>query len=131
MLTFNILGTILIVAGIISRHIEHKKFYNETLAEFRKDAENDIKKDDVKIFSFGLPLPSKNNVQNIAKIKTDSILKIYGLSVKNIGCAIIPELMQATEEYKKITEVYLEKRNGKGWRTKMKNEIQKVNRKYR
>ena len=103
----------------------------EFIAEFKKDAEIDIKNDDVKTFGFGLPLPPKNEVQKIKKVKTDSILKIYGLKVKNLGCTIMPELTKATEEYTKITEVYLTKRNGKGWRMKMENEIRKINKNYR
>ena len=43
----------------------------------------------------------------------------------------MPELTKATEEYEKITETYLTKRNGKGWRIKMENEIRKVNKNYR
>ena len=73
----------------------------------------------------------KNKNQEVIKVKTDSILKIYGISVKNLGCTIMPELTKATEEYAKITEVYLTKRNGKGWRIKMENEIQKINKNYR
>ena len=111
--------------------VENEKFADEILTQFRKDAENDIKNDDVKTFGFGLPLPPKNKNQEIVKVKTDSILKIYGISLKNLGCTIIPELTKATEEYEKITEVYLTKRNGKGWRIKMENEIRKINKNYR
>lgn len=118
-------------ANGISRFIQNKNSYDEILTEFRKDAENDIRNDDVKTFGFGLPLPPKNKAQAIEKTKTDSILKIYGLKVKNLGCTIMPELTKASEEYKKITEVYLTKRNGKGWRLKMENEIRKVKKNYR
>jgi hypothetical protein len=111
--------------------IENEKFADEILTQFRKDAENDIKNDDVKTFGFGLPLPPKNKNQEIVKAKTDSILKIYGIKVKNLGCTIMPELTKASEEYEKITDVYLTKRNGKGWKTKMLNGIQKVNKNYR
>ena len=103
------------------------KLLNEFITQYRIDAKNDIKNDDIKFFVYGLELPSKNNNQQIIKIKTDSILKTYGITVKNIGCLINPELTKATEEYKKITEVYLITRNGKDWRLKMKNEIQKLN----
>jgi hypothetical protein len=131
MISFNIIGMIFMSANGINRFIQNKKSYDEILSEFRKDAENDIRNDDVKTFGFGLPLPPKNKVQAIEKTKTDSILKIYGLKVKNIGCTIMPELTKASEEYEKITEVYLTKRNGKGWRLKMEAEIQKVKKNYR
>ena len=86
---------------------------NEILTQFRIDAKNDIKNDDIKFFVYGLQLPSKNKHQQIIKIKKDSILKTYGIRVKNIGCIMNPELTKVTDEYKKITEVYLIKRNGK------------------
>lgn len=111
--------------------IENEKFANEIISQFRKDAENDIKNDDIKTFGFGFPLPPKNKNQEIVKTKTDSILKIYGISVKNLGCTIMPELTKAKKEYEKITEKYLTKRNGKGWRVKMENEIRKINKNYR
>ena len=109
----------------------NSEFETELVAQFKEDAESDIKNDDVKTFGFGLPLPPKNKVQEVEKVKTDSILKIYGLTVKNLGCTIMPELTKATEEYEKVTEVYLTKRNGKGWRMKMENEIRKINKNYR
>ena len=131
MIIFNIIGMIFMSTNGINRFIQNKNSYDEILTEFRKDAENDIRNDDVKTFSFGLPLPPKNEVQAIEKTKTDSILKIYGLKIKNLGCTIMPELTKASEEYEKITEVYLTNRNGKGWRLKMENEIQKVKKNYR
>lgn len=111
--------------------VENEKFADEIITQFRNDAENDIKNDDVKTFGFGLPLPPKNKNQEIVQVKTDSILKNYGISIKNLGCTIMPELSKATEEYEKITEVYLTNRNGKGWRIKMENDIQKINKNYR
>lgn len=50
--------------------------------------------------------------------------------MKNLGCTIMPELTKATKEYEKITEVYLTKRNGKGWKAIMENEIQQINKNY-
>lgn len=131
MISFNTIGMIFMGANGINRFIQNKNSYDKILTEFRKDAENDIRNDDVKTFGFGLPLPPKNKDQQIAKTKTDSILKIYGLKVKNLGCTIMPELTKASEEYTKITEDYLTKRNGKDWRVRMENEIQKVNKNYR
>ncbi|KFF06565.1 FEKKY domain-containing protein [Flavobacterium reichenbachii] len=131
MIAFNIIGMIIMSVIGLNRFIENKKYFDEILTEFRKKAEKDIKNDDVKTFGFGLSLPPKNKIQEIEKVKTDSILKIYGLKVKNLGCSITPELTKASEEYEKITEVYLTKRNGKGWRMKMENEIQNVNKNYR
>jgi hypothetical protein len=94
----------------------------QLISEFRKEAEIDIRNDNVKILTQGIPLISN-------KSQYDSIEKIeqkYGLSVKNIGCIIAPEITAAEAEYIKITEVYLEKRNGKNWRIKMQSEIDAI-----
>lgn len=122
------------IAVIAYKHFtqsQSSEFETELMTQFKKDAENDIKNDNVKTFGFGLPLPPKNVTQEIEKTKTDSILKVYGLTPKNLGCTIMPELTKASEEYERITEVYLTKRNGKGWRIKMENEIRKINKNYR
>jgi hypothetical protein len=113
------------------KEVQNEKLEDEILTQFRKDAENDIKNDDIKNFGFGFPLPPKTKNQEIVKIKTDSILKIYGISSKNLGCMIMPELTKGILEYEKITEVYLTKRNGKDWRIKMETEIHKINKNYR
>lgn len=96
--------------------------------EFRKDAMNDIKNDNVKTFSYGLPLPPKNQEQALKENKKDSILKKYGLHLKNLGCIVgDPILTKSQEEYERLTSPYLEKRNGKGWEEKMKKEIDDIN----
>ena len=127
----NIIGILFMSLNGINQYVEKKRNYDEILSEFLNNAKNDIKNDNIKRFSFGLQLPPKNKAQEVEKIKSDSILKIYGITIKNLGCTIMPELTKATEEYKKVTEVYLAKRNGKGWRVKMKRELQKVNKNRR
>ena len=99
---------------------------DQLVNEFKREAEHDIMNDNVKVFSQGLPIPPKNESSQIEDDSIKKILKKFGLSRKNIGCTISPELTKAQEEYNKITEVYLEKRNGKNWRMRMENEIEKV-----
>lgn len=98
------------------------------MTEYRDMAFHDIETDSVKTFGFGLPLPPKDSLQLLRNNKRLTIYKKYGLYVKNLGCIIgDKELDEATDEYKKITNPYLEKRNGKGWREKLKKEIKSIN----
>ena len=131
LICINIIGILFMSINGIYRYAENKRNYDEILSEFLINAKKDIKNDNIKTFSFGLQLPPKNKTQEIEKTKSDSILKIYGITIKNLGCTIMPELTKATEEYNKVTEIYLTKRNGKGWRAKMRKELQKVNKNYR
>jgi hypothetical protein len=103
---------------------------NKTIQDFVRDAEKDIVEDNVKLFLFGLQLPPKNEkmreIEIANKKKVNQILKKYGLSYKNIGCVITPELLKAKDEYEKITNIYLEKRNGKFWRVEMQHKVDSV-----
>ena len=103
----------------------------DLIAEFRKDAEKDIKDDNVKIFGQGLPLPPKTEKDEERQNQIEKVWKKYGLHKKNLGCIISDEFTKAQEEYVKITDVYLEKRNGKGWRLEMKHQIDSINKNYR
>lgn len=96
---------------------------NQLINEFRKEAEIDIRNDDVKILTQGIPLPPKNEFLQAQDDSIQLVRKKYGLTIKNIGCIISPEINAAQDEYNKVTEIYLEKRNGKNWRTKMQDEI--------
>lgn len=96
------------------------------MAEFRQLAKDDIEKDDVKYLGFGLPLPPKTEFEAKQFKEIDSIRKLYGIRIKNMGCMISDENTAVANEYEKITEVYLNKRNGAGWKDKMKSEIEKI-----
>jgi len=104
---------------------------SELLIEFRKKAENDIKNDDVKIFGGGLPLPPKNERDGEKQKQIEIVRLKYGLHPKNLGCTISDELTKAQEEYIKLTDVYLNKRNGKGWRETMEKQIDSIKKNYR
>lgn len=62
--------------------------------------------------------------------KVDSIQKNYGVKYKNTGCIIDPVESNAQEKYEEAVMPYLEKRNGKGWKTKMDGEIGKMKKLY-
>jgi hypothetical protein len=97
------------------------------LAEYKNKAIHDIKVDSVKVFGFGLTLPPLDSSGLLKNNKKISIYKKYGLFRKNLGCTVGDrELDEATSEYYKITDIYLEDRNGKGWKEKMQKEINDI-----
>ncbi|RZJ54712.1 MAG: hypothetical protein EOO44_03950 [Flavobacterium sp.] len=97
------------------------------LIEYRNMALHDIKADSIKKFGFGLPLPPRDSIEMYRNNQKKDIYKKYGLYIKNLGCVVgLKELDEASNEYRKITDVYLEKRNGKRWEEKMKTELDNV-----
>lgn len=123
MISLNLIGIIFICVKGMQSFNENKNELNQILNEYRENAENDIKNDNVKYFSQGLMLPPK--LEKDAKISEniEKLKQIYGLNHKNLGCIISPKLTLAQEEYEKRTAVYLEKRNGKNWEIKMRKQI--------
>jgi len=129
LITFSCVCTILTI--IVTIHwtqtfLQILEEQNQLINKFKKEAENDIKNDNVKIFSQGLPLPPKNEILQIQDDSIQKVWKKFGLTRKNIGCIISPEITKAQEEYYKLTDIYLEKRNGPGWKVKMENEIDNI-----
>ncbi|PIF32003.1 hypothetical protein CLU81_2515 [Flavobacterium sp. 9] len=97
------------------------------LVEFKNKAYHDIKVDNVKLFGFGLPLPPRDSLELLENNKRINIRKKYGLVIKNLGCTVDDkELDSAVSEYYKITNIYLEERNGKGWKEKMEKELNSI-----
>ena len=116
--------------------------------EILDNAQHDIEVDSVKYFTTGLPFigphyiksvddtMSKKTLDNMEIIfdKIDLKQKFrkeihnkYGLYERNLGCVIDKQISILKKKYEKITNPYLEKRNGKGWREKMKKEIDDIN----
>lgn len=56
--------------------------------------------------------------------KIYSIRKNYGISIDNTGCQIDLTEKEGQIKYEEIVTPYLEKRNGKGWEKRMRNEIE-------
>jgi len=100
---------------------------NPLLVEYKNQAFYDIKVDSVKFFGFGLALPPRDSLELLKINKQVAVYTKYGLFRKNLGCIVgDKELDSAVIEYYKITKVYLEERNGKGWRRKMENELNNI-----
>ena len=100
--------------------------FEERMTEYRQLAKDDIKNDDVKYLGFGLPLPPKTEFEAKQFKEIDSIRKSYGIRIKNMGCTVSDESTALANEYHKITEVYLDKRNEEGWEEKMKSRIENI-----
>lgn len=56
--------------------------------------------------------------------KIDSIRKNYGIIIDNTGCQVDLIEKEGQIKYEEIVTPYLEKRNGKGWEKRMRNEIE-------
>ena len=121
----NIIAALLNLSNGLYRFYQNKKELNELVISYQNDAKNDIEKDKIKSFSHGLMLPPQNEKDYDKYIKSDSIYKKYGL-YKSSTCIVSKKLDIAEEEYQKITNPYLEKRNGKFWRKKMQKEIDAI-----
>ena len=99
--------------------------------EYKGYASHDIEVDSVKIFTYGLPfispIETERKIQEARKYKLDSVYKDYGLYKQNQGCVIGDKKMdKAIKEYHRITDVYLESRNGKDWKEKMEKELNSI-----
>jgi hypothetical protein len=100
---------------------------NTLLVKYKNEAFHDIKVDSVKLFGFGLSLPPHDSLEALKNNKRVNIYKKYGLFRKNLGCTTgNKELDHAVKEYHKITDSYLEGRNGKGWKEKMEQELSNI-----
>ena len=125
MILINILCIILMSSNGLYRFYISKEELESSIRFYKNEARNDIKKGKIKQFSIGLLLPPRDKIEYIKFQKKDSIRKKYGLVISS-NCIISESLEISKEEYKKITEPYLEKRNGKNWRERMKQEIDAI-----
>ncbi|SNR37235.1 hypothetical protein [Flavobacterium sp. ov086] len=125
MILINVLCTFLMLANGLYRFYNNRQELKESILSFQNEAREDIKKDQIIEFGGGLALPPRNKTEYIKFIKVDSITKSYGLKRVNY-CTVSESMKISKEEYRKITEPYLEKRNGKHWREKMQHEIDAI-----
>lgn len=100
------------------------KEYVKLETEYISQAKEDIKNDNVTYkYAGGLTISEcDSKIEN----KIDSINKNYGVRYFNTGCIIMEQNIKAQEKYAEIVKPYLEKRNGKDWEQKMKNEIETI-----
>lgn len=88
---------------------------------YSQQVKKDIKNDRI-VFQYagGLAIPEYDE-RTYQKI--DSIRKNYGFEIKNTGCQVDFIEIEGQQKYEEIANVYLDKRNGKGWKKRMDNEI--------
>ena len=115
----------IIFEGISGFTIQMKE-YAKLETEYINQAKEDIKNDNVTYkYAGGLTISEcDSKIEN----KIDSINKNYGVRYFNTGCIIMEQNIKAQEKYAEIVKPYLEKRNGKDWEQKMKNEIETIKR---
>lgn len=77
-------------------------------------AKEDIKNGDIHLLTIGEP--------SLNPAIEDSITKRYGFRYENKGCTVTEIKMKGIGTYNSVVEDYLEKRNGKGWETKLKRD---------
>lgn len=121
----NILCSILMLSNGLYKFYINKEELEESILSFQNQARNDIKKDKIREFGSGLILPPRDKNEYKKFLKRDSIKKNYGL-ISVSYCTISESLEISKAEYRKISEPYLEKRNGKNWRERMKQEIDAI-----
>ena len=126
MTNLNLIGIIFVSSIGINRFIINKKDFEEVIIKFRNDAVIDIKNDNVKYFSQGLFLPPRTESEKLIKNDIKKVFKNYGLNYRSLGCTVMPHVTKAKDEYIRITDIYLNKRNGNGWRIKMKKQIDSI-----
>lgn len=127
LLAFTILcGIMLLWIGYynLSTFFNTRKSITKSENEYIQQAKEDIKNDQVTFrFTGGFELSNNDRKMDV---KIDSIQKKYGIKSENTGCTIDEIDSKAQEKYIETVKPYLEKRNGKGWESKMQNEINKL-----
>lgn len=108
----------------LNTYFNTRKVITKIENEYIQQAKEDIKNDQVTFrFTGGFELPNNDRKMDV---KIDSIQKKYGIKSENTGCTIDEIDTKAQEKYIETVKPYLEKRNGKGWESKMQNEINKL-----
>lgn len=108
----------------LNTYFNTRKVITKIENEYIQQAKEDIKNDQVTFrFTGGFELPNNDRKMDV---KIDSIQKKYGIKSENTGCTIDEIDSKAQEKYIETVKPYLEKRNGKGWESKMQNEINKL-----
>ncbi|UWX58912.1 hypothetical protein N0B40_10710 [Chryseobacterium oranimense] len=117
----NSLILVFLVYTATTAFVKNKRELSNLEKNYTREAENDIKKDQIVMRYAGFLLPPYDE-ETTRKI--DGIYKKYGIISKNTGCTIDAMDIKAREKYTEITNSYLEKRNGKDWKKTMEKEIE-------
>ncbi|WP_143061689.1 hypothetical protein [Dyadobacter sp. SG02] len=102
-----------------------KRQSDALLSEYKTKAESDMKNGLIVYETAGLPI-SSGRAEQIKGHKIDSLMKTYGLESRNTGCMVTAPLLKAQSEYERLTEPFLDLRNGPGWKHRMKLQIENI-----
>jgi hypothetical protein len=117
----NSLALLFFVYTAANEFIKNKRQLTKQENYYIHEAEKDIRKDQIiSRYAGGFSIPAYDKQTSI---RIDSITEKYGLISQNTGCTFDPIDIKAQEKYNELTDHYLEKRNGKGWKERMKREI--------
>ncbi|WP_343607495.1 hypothetical protein [Chryseobacterium oranimense] len=122
----NALILVFLIYTATTAFVKNKRELSNLEKNYTREAENDIKKDQIVMRYGGFLLPPYDE-ETTRKI--DGIYKKYGIISKNTGCIINAMDIKAREKYTEITNSYLEKRNGKDWKKIMEKEIDNLKKK--
>lgn len=90
-----------------------------TLGHPKKDALEDIKNNDIKLLSYGMPASFQHK-----KLK-DSLSQLLGIKYEAMaGCELSEELVNYVQVYNKLMKKQLEKKLGKNWEQCLQLQIQ-------
>ena len=118
----NLLVFAFFVYTAVSRFMENKRELSKRENFYIQEAKADIKNDIVtRMYGSGFFIPQYDQ-KTMNSI--DSIRKKYGITAKNSGCIFDHMDVKAQEKYIELTEIYLERRNGKNWEERMNREIE-------
>jgi hypothetical protein len=133
---FSILNLGFILINLVessNQYFEKKDQFEDLLVKTKQQAKYDIKKDFIKYYYFGgdsFPTTSYNTHQKLNR-EIDSLTKRYGVIYINQGGAVDEISVELNKKHEEYTAIYLEKRNGKNWKYRMKNEVQFIKNKYK
>ncbi|UKB84345.1 hypothetical protein LF887_01440 [Chryseobacterium sp. MEBOG06] len=132
-ISMNLVFIIINFIGSSKQYFEKKNEYEYLLVKTKQRAESDMKTDLIKCYYFGGDFIFDNLYRDHQKIgkEIDSLTKTYGVIYINKGGAIDDISIELNNRYEEYTESFLEKRNGKKWKYKMKKEIELLKNKYK
>ncbi|KMQ60273.1 hypothetical protein ACM46_18890 [Chryseobacterium angstadtii] len=120
----NILAVAFFVYIAADGFIKNKRKLTNQENYYIREAKKDIQKDQIMMRYTGGFSVSGYDQKTLSRI--DSVTRKYGIISQNTGCTVDMTDIKAQEKYDEITNPYLEKRNGKGWKERMKKEIDDV-----
>ena len=109
----------------IGEVVDFQREYEVLSLQYKARAESDIRNEHIIYETAGFQIPS-DSVEQAKEDKIDSLWRAYGIEYSNTGCMISAPLSKAQSDYEQIVELYLNKRNGAGWRDRINLQIEKI-----